>query len=57
MAPCDMVIEAIVEDLAVKTTLFKTLEGIVNEDAILATNTSSLSVTALARGCDPSANV
>lgn len=52
MASCDMVIEAIVEDLDVKTTLFKTLEGIVNEDAILATNTSSLSVTALARGCE-----
>ena len=52
MASCDMVIEAIVEDLDVKTTLFKTLEGIVKEDAILATNTSSLSVTALARGCE-----
>lgn len=52
MASCDMVIEAIVEDLDVKTTLFQALEGIVNEDAILATNTSSLSVTALARGCE-----
>jgi len=51
MAPCDMVIEAIVEDLEVKTTLFRSLEGIVAEDAVLATNTSSLSVTALARGC------
>ena len=51
LAPCDMVIEAIVEDLDIKTTLFQSLEGIVTEDAILATNTSSLSVTALARGC------
>lgn len=51
LAPCDMVIEAIVEDLDIKTTLFQSLEGIVAEDAILATNTSSLSVTALARGC------
>ncbi|MAB74436.1 MAG: 3-hydroxybutyryl-CoA dehydrogenase [Flavobacteriales bacterium] len=51
LAPCDMVIEAIVEDLAIKTTLFQSLEGMVSEDAVLATNTSSLSVTALARGC------
>ncbi len=51
LAPCDMVIEAIVEDLDIKTTLFQSLEGIVAEDVILATNTSSLSVTALARGC------
>ena len=46
-----MVIEAIVEDLDIKTTLFQSLEGMVSEDAVLATNTSSLSVTALARGC------
>ena len=39
LAPCDMVIEAIVEDLDIKTTLFQSLEGIVAEDAILATNT------------------
>ncbi len=51
LSQCDMVIEAIVEDLDIKTTLFQSLEGIVAEDAILATNTSSLSVTALARGC------
>ena len=51
LAPCDMVIEAIVEDLDIKTTLFQSLEGMVSEDAVLATNTSSLSVTALARGC------
>ncbi|MEC8803064.1 MAG: 3-hydroxyacyl-CoA dehydrogenase NAD-binding domain-containing protein [Bacteroidota bacterium] len=51
LAPCDMVIEAIVEDMDIKTTLFQSLEGMVSEDAVLATNTSSLSVTALARGC------
>ncbi len=45
-----LVIEAIVEDLAVKRTLFRDLEGIVAEDAILATNTSSLSITAIAAG-------
>lgn len=48
---CDMVVEAIVEDLDVKSTLFKRLEGIVAESCVLATNTSSLSVTALARAC------
>ena len=45
-----LVIEAIVEDLAVKRRLFAELERIVATDAILATNTSSLSVTALAAG-------
>jgi 3-hydroxybutyryl-CoA dehydrogenase len=45
---CDLVIEAIVERLDVKCELFATLEGIVAADATLATNTSSLSVTAIA---------
>lgn len=50
LADCDLVIEAIVERLDVKQTLFAELEGIVRPDAILATNTSSLSVTAIAAG-------
>jgi 3-hydroxybutyryl-CoA dehydrogenase len=50
LAGCHVVIEAIIEDLAAKRSLFATLEGIVAEDAILATNTSSLSVTAIAAG-------
>src|SRR4051812_1801709 len=41
----DLVVEAVVESLEVKKSIFKELEGIVREDAILATNTSSLSVT------------
>lgn len=45
---CGLVIEAIVENLAVKQGLFKELESIVASDAILATNTSSLSVSAIA---------
>ena len=49
-APCGLVIEAIVESLPAKQALFATLEGIVAPDAILATNTSSLSVAALAGG-------
>ena len=45
-----LVVEAIVEDLAVKRTLLRELEVVVGPDAILATNTSSLSITALAAG-------
>ena len=48
LAGCDLVIEAIVERLDVKKALFAELEGIVAPDAVLATNTSSLSVTAIA---------
>jgi 3-hydroxybutyryl-CoA dehydrogenase len=51
MRDCDIVVEAIIEKLDVKVALFRELEGIVRDDAILATNTSSLSVTAIAAGC------
>ena len=51
LATAELVIEAIVEDLGVKTELFQRLEHIVGKDTVLATNTSSLSVTALAKGC------
>lgn len=50
-APCHVVVEAIVEDLAAKRVLFSELEDIVDERCILASNTSSLSVTAMAAGC------
>jgi 3-hydroxybutyryl-CoA dehydrogenase len=48
---CDLVIEAVVEKLEVKRALFTELEGVVAEDAILASNTSSLSITAIAAAC------
>ncbi len=48
LAPCGLVIEAVAEDLEVKRDLFATLEKVVADDAVLATNTSSLSVTAVA---------
>ena len=48
LAPAGLVVEAIVEELEAKRALFRELEGIVAADAILATNTSSLSVTAIA---------
>ena len=51
LAQCDAVVEAIVEDLDAKTALLQMLETVVSETAVLATNTSSLSVTALASGC------
>lgn len=51
LAACGLIIEAIVEDLAAKQTLFAQLERLVASDTILATNTSSLSVTAIASAC------
>ena len=51
LKPCHVVVEAIVELLAPKQELFKALEGIVSETCILASNTSSLSVTAMASAC------
>lgn len=50
-AGCDIVIEAIVEDLEAKRELFRDLEAVVRPDCVLATNTSSLSVTAIAAVC------
>lgn len=47
----DLVIEAIVERLDIKQTLFAALEHIVSEQCILASNTSSLSVTSIASAC------
>lgn len=48
LAACDLVIESVVEDLAVKKALFAELEQIVKPDGILATNTSTLPVVELA---------
>jgi 3-hydroxybutyryl-CoA dehydrogenase len=49
-ARCGLVIEAIVEDVAAKKALFAQLEQVLDTSKLLATNTSSLSVTALAGG-------
>ena len=51
MADCQLVVEAIVERLDVKRDLFAALEGVVAEGCILASNTSSLSITAIAAAC------
>jgi len=52
LASCGLIIEAIIEELAAKQTLFAQLERLVAPEAILATNTSSLSVTAIAAACE-----
>lgn len=51
LAGCGVVIEAIVEDMGVKRDLFRGLESILGDDAVLATNTSSLTVSEIAAGC------
>src|SRR5581483_1418205 len=47
LAGVDLVIEAVTEDLEVKRAVFRSLDGIVGGETVLATNTSSLSVTEL----------
>lgn len=46
-AACGIVIEAIIEDLAIKKTVFRHLEGVTNPSCILASNTSSLSIASI----------
>jgi len=48
---CDLVVEAVVERIDIKQSLFKALDHVLAADAILATNTSSLSVAAIASSC------
>lgn len=49
---CDLVVEAVVENLDVKHSVFNQIESIVSSDCIVASNTSSLSITSLAAGCN-----
>jgi 3-hydroxybutyryl-CoA dehydrogenase len=48
----DLVVEAVVEDLDVKRDVFADLDDVVDEDVVLATNTSTLSVTSIAAATD-----
>jgi 3-hydroxybutyryl-CoA dehydrogenase len=48
LSDCQLIIEAIAEDLNLKKELFSKLEKVVSDDCILATNTSSLSITSIA---------
>lgn len=49
---CDLVLEAVFEELAVKQEVFAELERVVSAECVLATNTSSLSVTEMASGLE-----
>jgi 3-hydroxybutyryl-CoA dehydrogenase len=57
LADCDLVIEAIVEDIEAKHVLFAELDRVVRADAIVATNTSALSVTEIAAAMTTPARV
>lgn len=57
VADCDLIIESIVEELSIKKELFTRLEGIVSEKALITTNTSTLSVTAMMAVCQHRARV
>lgn len=48
---CKLVIEAIVENIDVKQSVFKELEHVVTDQCVLASNTSSLSITSIASAC------
>jgi 3-hydroxybutyryl-CoA dehydrogenase len=48
---CGFIIEAIVENLAIKQNMFQQVEALVGEDCILASNTSSLSIASIAAAC------
>lgn len=54
---CAIIIEAIVENLDVKQKVFTELEGIVGKDAVLASNTSSLSIASIASACKDASRV
>lgn len=51
LANCDLVIEAIVENPIIKKEVFQQLEPLLSQEAIIASNTSSLSITSLAAAC------
>lgn len=51
LAGCDLVVEAIVENIAVKQEVFQALEKVVADDAIIASNTSSLRIATIASSC------
>ena len=51
LGECDLVIEAVFEDLGIKQQLFHELNAVCSEQTILASNTSTLSITEIASGC------
>ncbi len=57
LSSCNLIIEAIIENLAIKKTVFSNLEKIVSTDCVLASNTSSLSITSISAACAKPENV
>ncbi|MCF2165739.1 3-hydroxyacyl-CoA dehydrogenase NAD-binding domain-containing protein [Halobacterium salinarum] len=57
LADCDVVIEAAVEDMEVKQDIFRDLDDALPEDVVLATNTSTLSITTIASVTDRASRV
>jgi 3-hydroxybutyryl-CoA dehydrogenase len=57
LSNCDLVIEAIIENLDIKKKLFQEVEKIVKPGSVLASNTSSLSITSIASACENPAQV
>lgn len=57
LAECDLIIEAIVEKLEIKQQVFAQIEKLVKKTSILASNTSSLSITSIASVCERPENV
>jgi len=49
-ADCDLIVEAVLEEMSVKRETFKSLDSIVKSECIFASNTSSLSITEIAQG-------
>ena len=52
LAPCNLVVEAIVENIAIKQEVFTSLEKVVADDAIIASNTSSIRIASIAAACE-----
>lgn len=52
LADCDIIIEAVVEDLALKNEMWRTLDGVCGPDTIFASNTSSLTIADMAAATD-----
>jgi 3-hydroxybutyryl-CoA dehydrogenase len=51
LADCDIVLEAVIEDLEIKRRIFRDLEEIVGETAVIASNTSSIAIASIAQAC------
>ncbi|MXV60573.1 3-hydroxybutyryl-CoA dehydrogenase [Natronorubrum sp. JWXQ-INN-674] len=57
LADCDVIVEAALEELEIKRDIFEDLDDIAAEDALLATNTSTLSITSIASATDRAESV